>query len=268
MQKNFTYEKQEVFYHVYGHGNPVLLLHGFGEDSKVWDEQVAFLQKDCLLIVPDLPGSGLSKIEGDAKQFPFDTIEFYADCVHALLRHENIASCTIFGHSMGGYIMLALIEKNPEMVEGFGLVHSTAFADSEEKKQNRAKGIEIMEQYGSYHFLKTTTPNLFSAGYKRESPEKVEALIEAGKAFEVTALQNYYRAMMSRKDRTAVLRGSKVPVLFIIGTDDVAVTLKDSLKQTYMPETSYIHVHDSVGHMGMWEKANEVNHQLLQFVNR
>jgi pimeloyl-ACP methyl ester carboxylesterase len=65
----------------------------------------------------------------------------YADCIHALLRHENISSCIMLGHSMGGYITLAFAEKYPLLLTGLGLIHSTAFADSEEKKKNRARAL-------------------------------------------------------------------------------------------------------------------------------
>ena len=48
----------------------------------------------------------------------------------------------MLGHSMGGYITLAFAEKYPEKLKAFGFVQSTAFADSEEKKQTRLRGIQ------------------------------------------------------------------------------------------------------------------------------
>jgi len=47
----------------------------------------------------------------------------------------------MLGHSMGGYITLAFAEKFPERLLGFGLVHSTAAADSEEKNQPDKRGL-------------------------------------------------------------------------------------------------------------------------------
>ena len=93
------------------------------------------------------------------------------------------------------------------------------------------------------------------------------ALIEAGKDFEVITLQNYYRAMMNRLDRTAVLKNSNVPVLFIIGIDDVTVPINDSLQQSHMPNFSYIHTLENVGHMGMLEEQDKVNGFIVSFVN-
>lgn len=260
---HFLYKNRRIGYTKKGEGPAVVLLHGFGEDSSVWDYQVADLQKNFLVITPDLPGSGASETLHDQ---PKASIEDYAEVVYALLLHENITRCTLLGHSMGGYITLALAEIHPELLQAFGLVHSTAFADSDEKKANRQRGIEMMAQYGGAAFLKTTIPNLFSAAYKAINTDKINELIEKGAAFSTLALQQYYYAMMTRPDRTAVLTNSQVPVLFIAGTEDVAVAINDVLKQTAMPNCSYIHVLEHVGHMGIWETPHAVNSFLSDFI--
>ncbi|MES2003205.1 MAG: alpha/beta hydrolase [Bacteroidota bacterium] len=285
MQKIFTYQSTNIAYTLQGSGTPVVLLHGFGEDSRIWDEQVLFLQKHCTLIVPDLPGSGksglLSLETGDwsleyGKSTPDSrlqspvsivSIDDYADVIHALLQHENIASCILLGHSMGGYIVLAFAEKYASMLTGFGLVHSTAFADSEEKKQVREKAIALIEEYGPHPFLKNTIPNLFGKLFKGVHPEKMDLLIEQGKAFSKEALQQYYRAMMHRPDRGHVLKSNYLPVLFVIGTEDIAAPMEDVLKQVSLPNISYIYVLQGTGHMGMWESAEKLNQLLLVFIN-
>jgi pimeloyl-ACP methyl ester carboxylesterase len=167
---------------------------------------------------------------------------------------------------MGGYITLAFAEKYPQLLKGFGLVHSTAFADTEEKKHNRQRGIDIMDQYGSYSFLKNTIPNLFSSNFKKEHPEKINSLIEDGNKFSKEALQDYYRAMINRPDRTPILKNSKVPVLFTIGTEDVAAPLQEVLKQVHLPEIAYIHIFENTGHMGMWEETEKMNTAILEFI--
>jgi pimeloyl-ACP methyl ester carboxylesterase len=62
MVKSFEYQTATISYTIEGKGKPVVLLHGFGEDSKIWNLQVSFLKEYCLLIVPDLPGSGKSSL--------------------------------------------------------------------------------------------------------------------------------------------------------------------------------------------------------------
>ena len=92
-------------------------------------------------------------------------------------------------------------------------------------------------------------------------------MIDAGKSFEVVALQNYYRAMMNRLDKTAVLKGGKLPVLFIIGTEDIAISIKDSLEQTHMPDCTYIHVLENAGHMSMIETPETIAGFISKFLN-
>jgi len=262
MEKKFLWQDSEIYYKVMGEGQPVVLLHGFAEDSNIWNEQVSFLQQYCKLIIPDLPGSGKSGILKKNNV----TIDDYATCVYALLQNENIDKCILLGHSMGGYITLAFAEIFPKNLQAFGFVHSTAFADNEEKKSSRQKGIQMMEEYGTYAFLKNTTPNLFSDQYKKQHPEKVSQLIEQGKNFSKESLIQYYTAMMNRPDRTEILKRSEVPVLFIIGAEDKAAPLDDLLQQVHLPKISYLHIIEGVGHMGMWEEAEKVNNYLLEFI--
>lgn len=282
MDKFFLYNNVNISYRLEGEGKPVVLLHGFGEDSHIWDRQIDFLKQHCLLIVPDLPGSGksefLEKSKGKSQKLTLErgdepaddsvSIEDYADCIYALLQHENILHCTMLGHSMGGYITLAFADKYPLWLTGFGLVHSTAFADNEEKKKNRERSIELIESYGGYAFLKTTIPNLFGAQFKEEYPEQVAALIKASKSFTKKALQQYTLAMMRRPDRTNVLKSNPLPILFVIGTEDIAAPMADLMQQTPLPLISYIHVLQHTGHMGMWEATGQMNDILLDFINR
>ncbi|MBS1627890.1 MAG: alpha/beta hydrolase [Bacteroidetes bacterium] len=264
MIKHFTYYQSTIFYRVEGKGKVVVLLHGFGEDSNIFNHQINFLKHYCQLIVPDLPGSGNSEMlneeNGDI------TINDYAKCIYALLIQENIQSCIMLGHSMGGYITLSFGEMYPQHLNGFGLIHSTAFPDSEEKKQNRLRGIEMMEEYGGYAFLKTTIPNLFSTNFKKNYPEKLTLLIEEGRKFSTKALQQYYKAMMNRTDKTSVLKNTSLPVLFIIGTEDVAAPMNDVLQQAKLPLSSYIHILENIGHMSMWEATENLNQFLIHFI--
>ncbi|TKK67518.1 alpha/beta hydrolase [Ilyomonas limi] len=264
MDHYFTYQSANCYYRSEGEGIAVVLIHGFAEDHTVWNRQVAFLKKHCKVIMPDLPGSGNSEVI----HYPLSAvvIEHFADYIYAVLQHAGINTCIMLGHSMGGYITLSFAQKHPENLLGFGFVHSTAFADNEEKKAVRLRAIGTMAAYGSAAFVRSTTPNTFGTTFKKEHPEEVEALVERGKNFTVEALQQYYTAMMKRPDRTGVLANSKVPVLFIIGLEDAAAPASDVLKQVHLPAEAHVHTIAGVGHMGMWEATNRVNEFVLQFV--
>ncbi len=251
-------------YNKYGTGFPVILLHGFGEDNTIWNNQIVFLSTHCQLIVPNLQGTGSSPLMQDKSTL---SIEAMADDIKQLLDDENINQCIVLGHSMGGYITLAFAEKYPQYLKGFGLIHSTAYADNEEKKKNRLKSIDIIEEYGGYSFLKNTIPNLFSVKFKFNNEESVEELIQKSKSFSNTSLQAYCHAMMTRPDRTKVLTNAQVPILLIAGTEDIAAPLKDLKEQSILSTMIDFHILERVGHMGMWEAPQEINQLVLTFIN-
>ncbi|MBS1746818.1 MAG: alpha/beta hydrolase [Bacteroidetes bacterium] len=265
MKKEIQYKNSPLVYFQFGKGLPVILLHGFGETNAVWKNQAGPLSKICKLIVPDLPGSGQSPLmELHSKKLSMNML---ADAVYAIIQNEKIDKCVMLGHSMGGYITLAFAEKYPELLKAYGLVHSTAFPDSKEKKQIRLKGIDVIEKYGSYAFLKTAQPGLFSAGFKKKHTEVVNDLIEEGRSATKKSLQQYYYAMMNRPDRTSVLRDNNLPVLFVLGTEDNAAPLSDVLQQVHLPEIAYIHILENTGHMSMLEKPLKLKRILKDFIH-
>lgn len=230
----------------------VVLLHGFAEDNQIWAAQKAFLSEQFYVITPDLPGS--------------ESIESMADAVYTALQAESIDQAVIIGHSMGGYVALALAEKHPAVIKGLGLFHSTAAPDSEEKKEARRKSISMIEQYGGEAFIRQALPNMFSPVYKKQHPEKVEAYVTAGTGSPKESLIAWYKAMIVRPDRTKVLSSLEVPVLFVIGKDDTAVPLQCVLPQVSLPRISSIHIFADTGHMGMWEVPEASNQLLKDFI--
>ncbi|MBL0144831.1 MAG: alpha/beta hydrolase [Chitinophagaceae bacterium] len=260
MNNKFNYNSSIINYQVIGTGKPILLIHGFGEDATIWQNQIEHLKDKYQLIIPHLPGSGNSDLIDDM------SIDGMAYCMKELLtfviQKNPIEEVCVLGHSMGGYITLALAEKYPEMFSAFGLIHSSAFADNEEKKAARLKSIEFINQLGSYEFLKSTTPNLF---LNKQHPQ-INALVEQGEKFSPQALIAYYHAMITRPDRTKVLKTFTKPVLFVIGEHDMAIPFAQSMQQCHLPKQPHIHILRNSAHMGMWEEAAKVNTILSQFL--
>ncbi|HAI82743.1 MAG TPA: alpha/beta hydrolase [Chitinophagaceae bacterium] len=260
--QQFQYQHTTQYFETHGQGAPVVLLHGFGFDATIWKHQIAALATSYQCIVPYLPGikegsSLTGKIEA--------SLTDYNDVVVALLDHLHVSAAVIIGHSMGGYIAAAMAASHPKRVKAIGFVHSTTYADSAEKKENRRKAIAVMEQYGGASFLQSIMPNFFGAAFKNEHPEVVAACIDNSNIFPTITLQAYYYAMMMRPDNSSVLQLKK-PVLWIAGTEDGAVPLNDILQQAAMAELTYIHVLPAVGHMGMLEAPQQVNQYLLAFL--
>lgn len=256
------YNGKWLFYRTSGEGPLVVLLHGFGEDGTIWKRQYELFPKHRLLI-PDLPGSGRSEAIDDM------SMEGLAEAVKAIIAAATTPQkgVIMIGHSMGGYVTLAFAEKYPGMLRAFGLFHSTAFADSDEKKESRRKAIRFIEENGAAAFLRTATPNLYAPQSQKQHPEWIAEHLEAVHNFLAASLVSYYKGMIERPDRTAVLKESKVPVLFVLGHHDIAVPLRDGLAQCHLPSLSYIHFLENTGHMGMIEETEKANAILSEFVN-
>lgn len=271
-QKEISYKGKRLFYRLQGEGPLVVLLHGFGEDGTVWKPQFDIFP-DNTLIVPDLPGSGQSEMIEDM------SIEGLADAVQAIVKEESnllglsvgdstlgVGGTILIGHSMGGYITLAYAEKYPDELAAFGLFHSTAYADTEEKKETRRKGIAFVEKYGAFEFLKTAIPNMYSPATKEANPGLIEEHVQSLQSFSKAALIAYYESMIKRPDRTLVLKQNKIPVLFVLGKHDAAVPLQDGLQQSHLPGVSHVFILENSGHMGMCEEMEKSNHLLREFV--
>ncbi len=254
---NFTYQSSKIFYRTIGAGKPVVLIHGFAEDGDVWKNQIEFLKDHFCLIIPDLPGSGKSELVNDM------SIEGMAEVIKAILLNEKTETCSMAGHSMGGYITLAFAEKYPAMLTSVGLIHSSAFADNEEKKANRLKSIEFVKKNGAYEFLKAVITDLFTEEWAAANPEMVDRQIEKSKAFTDEAIIAYYEAMINRPDRTHVLKSFPKPILFIIGEHDKAVPFEQSMQQCYLPNLAHILILRNSAHMGMFEETDKLNNALL-----
>ena len=266
--KEINFKGKRISYVTTGQGQVVVLVHGFGEDGTIWKNQYEAL-KECKLIVPDLPGSGQSEMIDDM------SIEGLAEAVKEVILHETASlffkeretgSVVMIGHSMGGYITLAFAEKYHYMLRGFGLFHSTAFEDTDEKKATRRKGIEFIKEHGAFDFLKISIPTLYSPVTKEENPFVIEELIAASRNFSDAALVSYYMSMIQRPDRTQVLRETHLPVLLVFAKFDNSVQLQDGLRLAHMPNLSYIHILDKSGHMGMIEEREESNRILKDYI--
>lgn len=250
--ESIIFKNSRIFYRKKGMGLPVLLVHGFGEDGSVWDSTIDYLQSENTVLVPDLPGSGQSPLLAEGA-----SMELLADVLNEILKAEKIQSISLVGHSMGGYVGLAFAEKYGEKLLGLGLFHSTAYADSEEKKEARRKGIEFINEHGPAKFIRQSTPNLFSSIFKERNPSFVKEFTERNTNFSGAALVSYYEAMISRPDRSPLLKTLGIPILFIMGRHDTAIPLENNILQCSFPSITYLKILEESGHMGMFEEPGQ-----------
>jgi len=219
----------------------LVLLHGFGETATVWQPLADALAPHAEVLLPDY--SALVRPDLDA----------YADWLGEWLDARAAGPVVLVGHSMGGYVALAFAEKYADRLTGLGLFHSTAYADSEERRQKRLEAIQKIDSTGVEEFLRGFVPNMYAEAYARQFPERLEAHVQAVKHLPAGALKAALRAMRERPDRREVLRRALFPVLFVIGLADRSVSPQDALEQVNLPARHHEAVLEGIGHSGMTE---------------
>jgi pimeloyl-ACP methyl ester carboxylesterase len=262
MLKKILFRGEELVYEIRGNGTVVMLLHGFTEDRRIWDPLLTGMENKFQWILPDLPGSGGSAFNG-----ALNSLKDFSEIISSILENEKIQEFVLIGHSMGGYISLAFTEKYPEKIRALGLFHSSSYPDSEEKKESRDKNIRFIQNHDPSLFVEQSIPGLFSDSFKVEHPEEIHKLVDRYANFRGESLVQYLDAMKSRPATTSVLMSITKPVLFIMGEEDKAVSIKDSLEQCHLPRIAYIHILTCTAHMGMIENTSLCNSFVDRFLS-
>jgi pimeloyl-ACP methyl ester carboxylesterase len=249
-----------LFYRKMGTGPVVVLLHGFPEDGTLWKHIWDQLAASFTVIIPDFPGSGDSALENNT------TIAQLAECVNAILEHENIDKAVIVGHSMGGYVALAFAAQYPDKVVGLSLVHSTPVADDEEKKIARKKSIDIIQKGGKTTFISQMVPNLFSAAYKNTHAAAMKAHVEHALDMGERSLVNFYNAMISREGHENMLKNINFPLQWVVGLEDNVIPYKKILPHLYQSRINFVSFYPECGHMSMVEAPQALASDLEKFI--
>lgn len=240
-----------------GEGKPIVLLHGFCGSSSYWEFVIPTLSADYRVIALDLPGHGQSDpLQGSS------TIENLADQVKNLLDALNLPEVTMFGHSLGGYITLAFAEKYGGQLNGYSLIHSTAFPDSEEAKKARSANIEKVNKSGIYSLIDGLVPKLFSP--ENQDENYVGIAMEIGYTTSAEGAIDALNAMKDRPDRNQVLESSTLPILLVAGEQDQIIPAEKTFSVSRANIKQSI-IKDS-GHMSMFENPMELVSEIQKFL--
>ena len=239
----------------------LVLLHGYLESLYVWDDFVPYLYKKCRVVTLDLPGHGISEVKGEEH-----TMDYLADTVAAAVRALGIERCTVVGHSMGGYVALAMTERHPELLDGVVLLSSTPNADTDEKKENRRREIELIRA-GKKDLIARVAPSAgFAVDNRRAMADYIEDLTEQVYITEDAGIVALLNGMISRKDQNEMLRKTQVRVLFILGKKDEYIKQEIAEKMVAdHPEAQVVWLENS-GHMGFIEEPEKCAESLLKFI--
>jgi len=261
MQYIFTTQFPRLAYRKFGRGPAVMLLHGFPEDGNLWRNIWARLAQDNTVLIPDMPGSGESTFDGEEL-----SMEVLAESVKMICDNEGLEELVLAGHSMGGYVALAFAERYSKMLKGLSLVHSTAAADTEDKKENRRKSAELIKKGGREPFVRQMIPNLFYEGFRENHAEVVEWQVREALEIEGRSLMAFLGAMRQRPERTKILERALYPIQFIMGKNDNVIPFNKLLQQTHLSNSNFVSAYDDCGHMSMFEKPEMLSADLEAFI--
>lgn len=243
-----------------GHGKVVIFIHGFCENLKIWkafeDEISKFMRVICI----DLPGFGESRFLESSI-----TIEWFADQVLDLSEGLKIKNFSLVGHSLGGYVSLAIAEKHNSSIDSLVLFHSSAFADTEIKKESRDRAADFISRNGLDKYMDSFVEPLFAEVNRAKCKDSIEFLKNEGKKCDQKAVMQTIIAMKERKERLSVLANFSKPVLLLIGEDDIAIPLVDSQKLSELNSNIQSLFLKNCGHMGMFEKPHTCLTRLKEF---
>src|SRR5919206_1460703 len=215
----------------------VLLLPALPLDGRMWEPQ-----RDAFpdAVTPRLYGRG-SGMEGWARGI-LDEVE---------------GDFAVIGASMGGYCALEVVRQAPERVRGLALVGSRVDADSPERREGRARTLELIRSGGAEALWEDMRPKLFPPG-DTEAVELARRLALEQRPDELAAA---VEAIRDRRDSTEVVARFERPVLFVAGRDDPFVSPEEA------PPSAEVRPFDT-GHLPSLERPEEFNAVLAEFLAR
>lgn len=226
-------------YEVAGEGEAVICIHGLSESSRVWYRNLPVLAEHYRVYLIDLPGFG--SMRSLRKQFE---LKQCAAWVEHWMEIMGLESASLVGHSMGGYVSMALAARQPEKIKRLVLVDSIGipFGCSPQSLV-----------YPALRAIGRTHPSFWpciSYDYLRAGPGMVWKA-----ALQIVAL-----------DEVAALSVLRLPTLLIWGAEDDLVPLAFGRQLHELLVGSHLSIIPGANHFCMFERPREFQDALLPFL--
>lgn len=245
-----------------GAGTPVVLLHAFPLDGRMWAPQVEALAGSYQVIVPDLRGFGAAR-EQAVEEAGMDLL---ADDVARLLDDRDLDRVVLGGLSLGGYVALAFVRRHADRLGGLLLVDTKASADTEPARADRLRMVERVLAEGTGFLPEAMLPRLLGKTSLEERPELVERVTVLLREQHPRAVAGAQRGMAARPDATDVLAGIAVPTLVVHGEEDAIIGPEVGRElAAAIPDARFLLV-ERAGHLANLEQPEVVNEALLDFL--
>jgi pimeloyl-ACP methyl ester carboxylesterase len=244
-----------------GDGIPLVLVHGYPLDRRLWAPQLDGLRHAARLVAPDLRGFGRS---GDAPDTM--TMDAYAADLKALVDGLGLGRVVVCGLSMGGYVALAFQAQYPEAVLGLVLANTRAGADSEQAREGRYAAARTALEQGVSGIADAMLPKMLTPETLANRPElaaTVRAMMAAQRPSGVAAA---LRGMAERPDRTGDLPSIEVPTLVVTGSADTLIPVSESEALAGAIAGSRLAILEGAAHLSNLERPETFNAAVEDFL--
>lgn len=242
-------------------GLPVVLLHAFPMSSAMWAPQLDAL-KGYRVILPDFRGFGATPLS--APWF----VEHAVDDLFETLTSIGVEKAALVGLSMGGYVALRAVEKNPSRVKALVLCDTRAEADGNEAKVKRAAAVDFIRTRGVGPFLDPFLSDALAPKTKSEKPKVVEFLKDVALKASPDAVMAALAALASRGDMTSALPAIKAPTAVLLGSQDKITPLPLAEAMRARIPGAELHLIPDAGHFSNAENPEAFNERLVSFLKR
>ncbi len=257
---HFQYKEANFYAEEQGQGKALIFLHGFLENRQMWASVIEALPNTYRKIVLDLPGHGKS----DNLAY-VHTMEEMAEVVMALVRHLRLKKFSLIGHSMGGYVALAVADKYPDNLKALVLMNSNSRADSPEKKLNRDRAIALVKR-NPKSYVRNAIPLLFRPKNRNLLKEQVALVKEQALETSPQGIVAALEGMKDRVDREMILAFAPYPILFIASKKDPVLDFQMLEEQLHYNAVESLILED--GHMSHFENPEALIEGLRSFLSR
>jgi len=238
-----------------GQGTPLLLVHGFPLNGRLWHPQLDGLSDVARVIAPDLRGHG----DSQAVPGPY-SMDLFADDLNVLLDalgiQEKIILC---GLSMGGYVVFAFYRKYAHRLHGLILTATRAGADTSAGKAGRDKMMVLAREKGVAAISESMLPKLLAPQTYPARPDLVEQVRAITLGVSLEGVLGDLAALKERPDSTSTLAQIDVPTLILHGADDQIIPLSEAEAMRAGIHGSKLVVVPQAGHLLGLENANLFN---------
>jgi pimeloyl-ACP methyl ester carboxylesterase len=245
-----------------GRGPWVVFLHPTPVDHGFWVPAAALLESDYRVVLPDLPGHGLSPL-GDEKT----SMETMAQAVLRLLDALSVEQAIFCGCSIGGYLLYELWRQAPDRIRALAICCAKPHADTVEAREGREETIAGIVRRGTGPFFDAMLDTLVGAPAKARDPDIVHRLCGMMERMSAESAIAVQRALGARPDSRATATTIRVPTAVLAAALDRGSTPTEMRELANLVPGSNFYLLQEMGHYAPYEQPRLVGALLRRFVD-